>query len=179
MSFYVRKVTKSKWPKTVEGVKSPDDLDAELFLGEFMPEKNQLSFWLVDSIDELQNAVIAIALTPKATSIQKVDVVWVEEDTIDKLDLKTKCSGGDTAARKFAGLHREICELTYSSLGTIANEVFTAIHNEGQSKRISKSEMELFLKEALKNKIIDLDFCSEDMKEKLIKLSSAEKEISE
>ena len=167
MSLLVRKISRAKWPEKNSTIKI-DNLQADA-VSELRTSKNTLSFWAIDNVSELKNAVVALAVAPLASRLEKIDVIWIDDKDLTQLGIEIEPTKGVTAAIEYADTHRDVCNLTYSSLGIMAKAVMDAIH-AGRHERIGKKEVKDYVKEALLNGYIDLNLCKDEMKTELHKL---------
>jgi len=168
LSILIRKISRAKWPE--QGVLTDiADIPGDAITADLRTTANTLSFWAVKDIDELKNVIVALATVPTAKGFDSIPVIWIDEDTIKQFGLGVNESIGITAAKHYADNHRDLVELTYSSLGTVAGIVMSAI-NDGQYERVTTSKVKDYTREAYRNGEIDLDLLHDAMKEKIKKL---------
>ena len=146
-----------------------DTLQADAITGDLRTNKNTLSFWAVNDIDELKKAVVALSFMPVSTDLEKIDVIWIDDKDLTQQGLVIEPTKGKTAAIRHIDIHRDVCNLTYSSLGIVASAVMNAIHS-GCYKRIGATMVKDYAKEALINGEIDTNLCDPKLKVKLSKL---------
>jgi len=130
---------------------------------------NTLSFWVIDSIDALDDVVVALATGSKITSLEAMDLVWVDEASLINDGFEVRSSLGDTAATILADTHRDVCSLTYSSLGQLAMTVFQSINAE-QCKKVSKPDVKKCVERFYRSGGINMGRCSEKLAEQIKKI---------
>ena len=163
MSYLVRKISRGKWPEKcckIEELKS----DA---IADLRSTKNTLSFWLIETLEELDNAILAISTGEKKSDIETTVVICLEE-TVLKSKFDIECSEGDTSIENLKSTHRDLANLTYKSLGDLATLILESLENEAICKRYSKSEVAKVLVAAYKDKRLDKT-CNKDLLEQVLK----------
>ena len=73
--------------------------------------------------------VLALAVATNIVKIEKMDLVLIPKDKLDG-NLSISCEAGKTAAFNLADAHRNLCNLTYKSLGYLAGIIGKGIRNE-------------------------------------------------
>jgi hypothetical protein len=159
MSLLVRKISRGKWPDdnncSLENIPGDAISDLRTF-------NNTLSFWYVTSEDDLKEAIIALASGSKIDTVEKIDIVWVDIQQLLDKDVKIVSSPGDTAIDDLAETHRDVCNLTYSSLGIVSKIILDSIH-KGQYKRMGKTTVKDYLIEALNTGRINKNKCKHEL----------------
>ena len=125
--------------------------------------KNTLSFWEIDDISNLEDAILALAVAPQVKSLETLWVAWVDKAELLDNEIKIEQFPGDTAVEELADTHRNAFEVTYTSLGTISKLLSRAIVNDN-CKRIPSSELVRLVKKAYQDGRINLDKCSDIIK---------------
>lgn len=156
MAYWVRKVTRSKWPEEVLPVES---MPADVISSELRTQKNTLSFWRIETLDELEKAALALSVSSKSTSIETIDMVYISEEEITNSQIAVECSPGDTVIPDLAGLHRDLCALNYRTLGVVSSIIN---HNmkQNHAKRFTKKQVKEFLKKAYAENRVCPDICN-------------------
>ena len=79
MAYLVRKINKKKNIDALRGNLNVDELTADMPTGELRTTNGTLSTWIVESLGELNEAILAIAVTSsKVSKIQKylIIIIW-------------------------------------------------------------------------------------------------------
>jgi hypothetical protein len=158
LSLLVRKISRAKWPNVHTELK---DFPGDVFV-DLRTSNNELSVWSIDNIDELDKAIIALAVAPKNSSIENIDVVWVDEKLFEAARIPINNEFGDTAATAYRTLHRNIYGITYSSLGKVA-EIISKSILEDNRRRIPKREVISIVKKAIDDGSVEKSECNVDL----------------
>lgn len=155
MALLVRKIARAKWPDTVCEITNICG-DA---IGDLRTSKNTLSTWKIDSLDDLESAILALAASSKTTKIETMSVVWFPEDKLSDHDIAIdEGTLGDTVISDLQNTHRDLSGVTYKSLGVISSIIINQISTE-KSKRYTKSEVRKILIDAYQNERIQREKC--------------------
>lgn len=116
MPYLVRKLNKSDVISSLYGEIDITRVPADLPTTEFRTKCGTLSTWQIDSLDDLDNAVLAIAVT--SSEITKMDFIIIETDILQDNNLKYKPSyaGQDIAVLDLQDTHYDIIEITLEKL---------------------------------------------------------------
>jgi hypothetical protein len=164
MVYLVRKIAPAKW----SSARSLEVLSADALTADLRTTDNTLSLWEISGEDELNDAVLALAISKKAKKFEKMDLVLIPKDTILAKQLSIRESPGDTFAEKLSDTHREVVDLKYPSLGVFA-QIIIDLFSEKAPITITKTKVENIVKAAYHNKTIDVSCLPEDMKKILKK----------
>jgi hypothetical protein len=164
MSYLVRKIAPAKW----SDVHSLEALPADALTADLRTTNNTLSLWEIDSEDELNDAVLALAISKKATKIEKMDLVLIPKETILTKQLSIRASPGDTFAEGLSETHREVVDLKYPSLGLFA-QIIIDVLSKNVHTTISRIEVENIVKDACNDQTIDISCLPEDMQKAITK----------
>jgi hypothetical protein len=151
MSYLVRKIAPAKW----SSAQSLETLSADALTADLRTTNNTLSLWEIDSEDELDNAVLALAMSKKARKIEKMDLVLIPKETILKKQFSIRTSPGDTFAEKLSDTHREVVDLKYPTLGLFAQIIIDLLSKDALTT-ITKAKVENIVKTACNNQTIDI-----------------------
>lgn len=166
MSFLVRKISKAKWPDSSDI--SVDDFPADS-IADLRTTGNTLSFWEIDSYKKIDDVVLALAVATNIVKIEKMDLVLIPKDKLEG-NFIISCEAGKTAAFNLADAHRNLCNLTYKSLGYLAGIIGKGIRNEKTCIFFSKKNVKNIVFKALEDNQIDEAKCSDELKNELTKL---------
>lgn len=91
--------------------------------------------------------MLALATGPNC-SLEKVTVAWVDEEEFQSKGIEIETSEGDTVIDDLKKRHRDVCALTYASLGQVSHLLLSAMR-DGRCKRFPRSEVKSAVAEAL------------------------------
>ncbi len=150
MSYLVRKINKKKNIDLLQGELDFNSLSADVPTGEFKTINGTLSTWFIESLEELDNAVLAITVT--SSKISKMDFVVIDTNVLKKynLDYKQTFAGRYIAIPDLQDTHYDIVDLTMSKLkecvllykDIVDNNIddkFVVRYAEGQIKSLMKN----------------------------------------
>ncbi len=126
MSLLVRKIELAKWKQNKIAEGEPPSADA--ITGCIRTSQNSLSVWHISDMEQLEDAVLAIASglqKPDTLNFLVLDSSFLEESGLRIGDLKSVRTPYDA----FKENHRDIIELDYCSLGTMANIIIDHVKN--------------------------------------------------
>lgn len=142
MSFLVRKITRSKWP---DDFCELGEIKADVY-ADLRTSGNSLSFWQIEEECELEDVMLALATGPNS-SLEKVTIAWIDEEELRLKGILVEASEGDTVVDDLRNRHRDVCSLTYTTLGQVSHLLLNAIQG-GKCKRFPRSEVENAVVEA-------------------------------
>lgn len=150
MAFLARKITRSKWPHSAELDKIEcRDIPADAITIDLKTNNNALSVWWIHSDTALTEVVLA--LSSNMEHLNKIEVVYInEQDLLDRGLIVDSESNGLTPVTGLAQTHRDIAEMTLTTLGEFACAVLSALKCE-QYGRYSEKEVKGILNDAILN----------------------------
>lgn len=111
--------------------------------------QNTLSVWKADNSQEIEDAVLALALGREA--IQKMAIVILDESNIlKKYKVTIKETLGNVPIVRLQNRHRDLADVDYWCLGFIAEHIGDQLNSPSNYKIYTKKEIEQLIKEALK-----------------------------
>lgn len=161
MAFLIRKLSKHKNIEEMGKTENPEDMIADAPTAEFRTSNNgTLSTWLVDSMENVNEGVLAIAVT--STKVSKMDFVVIDTKLLEHYDLEYKqtYAGQQIAVPDLQDTHYDIVNITMKSIIKCIN-VYKEIYvsDKGNEKlffRYSEGEIKDILKKALELDRIDV-----------------------
>lgn len=160
MAFLVRKISRAKWPEEMCDVV---DLQSDA-ISDLRTTGNTLSLWRIEEESDLPNAALALSASSKSNKIENVSVVWISEELIDQQRIKIdENSEGDTVVSDLSNTHRDLCELTYKSLGDFAKILMKELIEKRRYKRYSKGEIKKALVKAYTENRIAEEKCTSEL----------------
>ncbi|MEG9198755.1 hypothetical protein [Lactococcus lactis] len=171
MSFYVRKITFSKFPKDISSYNNNIDEVCADAVSDLRTNSNDLSVWEIptDSDNDIEEAVLALVTSSKQSSFDKIDFVIFSDEALKEQGLVLSDEVGDTAVNDLKNHHKNIANLTYGSLRSVL-ELITNRTISGEQIRKTRTEIEEIIKKNL-DRIDQNVFRNERMKEKILNLS--------
>ena len=178
MSMLVRMFEKQKWSYSEKSFENHDVIPADTITSDLRTKSNTLSFWLIESIDELESIVLAIATS--RNQLTRLDVLILDIDTFEENQLKI-INSPDTGFSPVIELndkHFDLIELNYNKLGILSKIIIEFVENEEKSKRFNKQDItKIVYKGFLEKKfhLEELDLKLRNELEKVIEKEKAKK----
>lgn len=177
MPFLVRKLMKIDEVFTLSDEADVAKIYADIPTTEFRTKNGTLSTWIIDTLDDLGNAVLAIAVT--SSEITKMDFIVIDTQLLsdNALEYRQTYAGQDIAIPDLQNTHYDIYNITVSKLVNCIN-VYQAIvkkdpDGEKYIIRYAAGEIKDLLKNALLENRIDITRVSKKLKEELNKLRAS------
>ena len=147
MPLLVRKITMSKWRLRNDRLSDEDVyISADAITNCMKTAENTLSTWVVQTRDEIPEAVLAIASLHQ--HIDTIDVVCLDLFFLESQGIHLKSTPGNTPVKDLVDRHKDIFNLTYKSLGTVAIHIFNEIKGE-KVERYTRGKIKKLLKNAI------------------------------
>ena len=168
--YYVRKIGKKSSISKIQ-VSEIEDVEADVLKDEFRTTFNTLSFWKCSDINDHKNTLLAIILS--SSKIVNMDFIFVEDNIIQKYDIKTDDKKpGKTGYKGFENNHIDFCELNYKKIADMIALYKEIILKNGYIISVKKEEIKKMILEANDNGQIDYTQLTNDMKEDIEELLS-------
>lgn len=169
MPYLVRKVIKKANLDELNHYKNLDTVAADIPTTEFRTKNHCLSTWIIDSLECIEQAVLAIATV--SGEIATMDFIAIDTEILDKFHLSySKTDPGRTVAvEKLQNTHYDIQNLTLKSIRDCC-EIYQTI-NANQPAcifRYTKGEIKNLLHDALRNQDLNINLLEERVKKALI-----------
>jgi hypothetical protein len=162
MSLLVRKINKAKWMQN--DILSGEDVSADAINNSLKTTDNTLSAWQVAGAEAIEDAVLAIVSSHK--HLDTIDVVCLDPSSLESNGIMLQSNPGGTPVRDLIDRHIHICDLTYRTLGTVAEQIVHAL-KEGKDERYTKGKIKNLLKNAIKLRRLQKDDLDESLRRKL------------
>lgn len=159
MAYLVRKLIKRDKLSDLESNGNVKDILADIPTTEFRTTNGMLSTWMIESIEEVDKAVLAIAVS--SSEISKMDFIILDTELIKKYNLSYDYtySGTDIPIPDLQDLHCDILGITMDKLTNCAclyRDILIEEPDEGMYiLRYTAGEIKNLLKEAIKNNRVD------------------------
>ncbi len=151
MSYFIRKIEKSKWMqnKVLEG----QNPSADAITGSLRTRDNTLSIWHVNDHHEIEDAVLAFI--SQGEHLDTIDIVIFSKEVLNKKKLQFTQTKAKTPYLPFADRHYDIHSLDYVSLGEIAMIVVDSLKQDS-TKRFTRGQLKRLVTKAIENRKIHL-----------------------
>ena len=177
MPFLVRKLNKRGQFSTLIEKDCVEDILADVPTNEFRSNKGTLSTWFIERLEDIDNAVLAIALT--STDISRMDFIVIDTSLLDQhgLEYKQTYAGREIPVADLQNTHYDIVGITLKKLRD-CTDVYKTIYvkeADGENKFIKRynvSQIKEILKQAIADKRIDASKANDSISEVIEKLSA-------
>ena len=176
MAFLVRKLGKMDEIFSLLDKTDVQKVYADIPTMEFRSKNGTLSTWYINSLDEIGNAVLAIAVT--SSDITKMDFIIINTDilTENALEYKQTYAGLDIAIPDLQNTHYDIVDITIEKLinCTKVYQKIVELDTNGEKYivRYAAGEIKDMLKCAIMENCIDESKAPKKIKEQLDKLKA-------
>lgn len=129
MELVLRKINKGKWLEDPDKDGFPTSIErvrGDVFSKCLVTDEDGLSIWYAtndENRDDCLTAIFAMMDRPN-----KVDVVFIPQEIVAKLEFKDTL--GESKAQSLNALHKDIVNINYSSLSTIASGIVTSLNTD-------------------------------------------------
>ena len=162
MSLLVRKIDKAKWMQN--DILSGEDVSADAITNSLKTTDNTLSAWQVAGAEAIEDAVLAIVSSHK--HLDTIDVVCLDPSSLESNGIRLQSTLGNTPVKNPISQHIGICDLTYRTLGTVAEQIVHVLKN-GKDVRYTKGKIKKLLKDAIDQGRLQMDDLNESLRRKL------------
>lgn len=177
MAFLVRKLGKMDELFSLSGKTDIGAIQADIPTTEFRTKNGTLSTWHIDSLDDIENAVLAIAVL--SSEIAKMDFIIIDTDILSKnsLEYRQTYAGQEIAIPDLQDTHYDIVGVSIEKLinCTKAYQAVVEMDPEGETYiiRYAAGEIKDLLKKALADNRVDESKAPKKIKEQLDKLKAS------
>jgi hypothetical protein len=163
-SFLARSVTTVKWKERDIGGRTA--VPAHGITNDIRVTENRLSFWTCDPshLPSLEQVVLALAAT--RDTVDRLDLVWIDETAIKNIPLRIVPTEGDTPAQSLRDRHRDVADIDLGAMHELAQNVAKAV-NGTQTKRWTKAEVRKILKNAAAQNSLDMNGVGERLRSEI------------
>ena len=144
MSVLVRKINRAKWSPS--DTMCDDDVPADAITSCMRTNSNSLSVWEVESDDNLDDSVLAVAAA--SDRLETIDVVPLSAEYLRDNGIVCRPSRGRTPVENLAKTHRDLVNLSYRTLGVIAYHIVDRI-SDNRVRRYTVASQKQILKAAI------------------------------
>jgi hypothetical protein len=162
MSLLVKKIEKSKWLQN--DIMNGEDISADAITNCMKTKNNTLSMWRIDDEKQIDEAVLAIVSAHQ--HLDTFDVVWVNVSQLEEYGIGMQDTPGITPIDDLVDRHVDIVNLTYRSLGKVANCIVKCF-SDSSLKRYTYADLKKILKRAIKSGRLEVERIAPSVSEKL------------
>lgn len=163
MPYFVRKIEFAKWNQ--RNILEGEPPSADAITNCMKTKQNTLSLWRIHDVDELEDAVLAIAAA--GDHIDTLYFIYLDSDIVTQHLYLDDEGLGVTPFEKFKSRHTDVKYLDYVSLGKLADSTTEAIKNS-QYERYNQSNIKKILAEGIKSGKIRLEDLGPHIQKKMI-----------
>lgn len=174
MAFLVRKLGKMDEIFSLRDESDLQKVYADIPTMEFRSKNGTLSTWCINSLEEIGNAVLAIAVT--SSDITKMDFIIINTDllTENSLEYKQTYAGQDIAIPDLQDTHYDIIGITIEKLVNCTKVYQRIVESDPNGEtyiiRYAAGEIKDLLKCAIEEHRVDESKAPKKIKEQLDKL---------
>ena len=159
--YLARKISRAKWG--AGGLLTPDEIPADAITSDLRTQGNALSFWQCGGGTKKEVEEAALALLAAGNRIDRIDVVWLDDDKLRQDGQELTETDGKTAVEELIDQHMDLSSIDYKCLGLVASRIIEAMGND-QYRRLSKREAMNLLSAAIEQGRLDRS----DLPEKVV-----------
>lgn len=167
LPFIARSISNAKW-ETKEGF-DEDEIQADAVTADLKTQSNSISFWKYDTTLDGDLDSIALAICAGRERIDKIDLVWVSQESVKGAGIQIEETDGATPVSSLTDKHVDITRLDLNRLAELAKLMAQAFGNK-QRKRIQVPAVKKLLIQAVQTGALSLDNLNDSLKEKVRKI---------
>ena len=137
-------------------------------ISDLRTSNNRLSVWKADSDEDINDAIVALALN--RDNVSKINYLLLEEEKLADIEIEIADDQPGKAAgldETILGKHRDLIELDYIRLGYLAQYMVNLAQKEENQKVVSKSEVKILLDRYKDEKKIEQGLVNNKLKKNL------------
>jgi hypothetical protein len=174
MAYLVRKINKRKNIDALRGNLDIDKLTADMPTGELRTTNGALSTWIIESLGELNEAVLAIAVT--SSKVSKMDFMIIDIEILNdhELEYKQTYAGRDIPIPDLQNTHYDIVNLSMGKLKNCVLAYKDVVDKDVEGKfvvRYAEGQIKAILKKAFSDKRVDISKAEGGIKDMFIQFA--------
>lgn len=161
MSILVRRINRAKW----EQINNEDDISdssADAITNCLKTTNNDLSVWKIDTIEGLEDAILALITRPDQTKLSTLHYVLLDENIVLEKGLTLTEEKGNTVVESLKDTHKNISKLTYSRLGIVKYLILNSLV-KNEETFFTKAKLKKILKDAITKGKLDKNDLNSDL----------------
>jgi len=118
--------------------------------------KDELSLWTVENTtdEEIKKAILALITNSRLERLDRIQVVYFDEDKVKQSGLTLKKSPGDTVISTYTNLHQDMTELNYERMGKVSALITSALRDK-KIKKYNEKELSKMLLDAIQSGLVE------------------------
>ncbi|UYQ93957.1 hypothetical protein MKQ68_02465 [Chitinophaga horti] len=153
MPFVVRRINRAKWDQLKD---ANGDVSADAITICLKTTNNDLSVWRIDSLSDLEKAILALVTGACAVKLSTIYIVVINEDDIKNKGLQLTPTDGDTTITSLVKLHQDISSLTYNKLGAVKDLILHCFSSPTTFQTYTRKQLKDLIKDAITNNSISI-----------------------
>ncbi len=162
MSLLVRKIDKGRWLQN--DILNGEDISADAITICMKTTNNTLSTWRIDNEAQIDEAVLAIVSGHQ--HLDAIDVAWLSQEQIKAEAISIQDTSGITPITALVDSHVHVVDLTYTSLGKIANCIVNCFL-ENSVRRYTRGMLIKLLRKAIESGRLEKEMLAPAVADKL------------
>lgn len=157
----------SRWDGTIR-VNRSDATVAGDVISDLRTQNNTLSTWCADCDDDINDAIVAMALN--RNDISKVFALLLDERDLASMQIifsdttQGKAPGAIESIKK---KHRDLLEIDYKRLGLLSDYMMRIVHDKAKRVEITKPNLRKLMEQYKLGNKIKVDEMNKDLRSKL------------
>jgi hypothetical protein len=161
MSILVRRINRAKWQQIINE-DDASDVSADAITNCLKTTNNDLSVWKINTIEGLEDAILALITGRQQSKLSTLHYVLLEESVVLERGLILKESIGDTVIESLSSTHKDISTLTYSRLGTVKDLILDKL-KDNKETFYTKAQLKGILKNAISTGRVNINFLNPEL----------------
>jgi hypothetical protein len=161
---FVRMIARAKWEQNAD--LREGEIAADAVTGDLRTIQNRLSFWRCPAAEVVELEHAALAMAAARDRLDRIDIVYLDEDGIRASGLRTRATPGNTPVSSLRSSHIDVDELDLDRLGTIAGMIATA-HRTNAVLKMSRLEVLAIVVRAVRDGLVSTDALRGDLRTKV------------
>jgi hypothetical protein len=153
MVYLARKITRARW-ESREGF-AAGEIPADAVTADLRTTDNTLSFWICEPPPDDGIRAVVLALATGADRIDRMDLVWAEDDAFRANGIALNPSEGRTPVASLRGQHVDLIRLDLGRLATVATLVAEAL-TRNQQRRFTRRKVIEIVVEAIHHELLSV-----------------------
>ncbi|PIB31277.1 hypothetical protein BFP78_12295 [Gaetbulibacter sp. 5U11] len=163
MPYLVRRISRAKWDNEEFNYLENNNPPADAITSCLRTFNNELSTWLIDNLEDLNQAILCLVTGSKQENINTIQLIYFDIEEVEKRGLVLEKTPGDTVIEELKDSHFDIKDLNYDSLGIFKDIVLDCLRKDYCKTITRKSLKEILTDSVNKTKILDKSLLNEKL----------------
>jgi hypothetical protein len=164
--FLARSASPQKWKSETAALAGKVPADA--VFADMRTIDNRISFWACDPSQESSLKQTVLAVATAKDHVQRVDLVWISEEELAKIDIATEATLGETPAKSLATGHRDLVDLDLEKLYGLSKTFASAMVNK-QTRRFTEAQVREIILKGVEDGIVSAQDLKKSVADKIKK----------